>query len=59
MFNDPILLETACGHNGNVNLLKKLIDIAKNAGAKQIKFQIFNLEEELRIIAKSIKFLVL
>ena len=58
MFNDPILLETACGHNGNVNLLKKLIDIAKNAGAKQIKFQIFNLEEAQNN-SKSIKFLVL
>lgn len=55
MFNDPILLETACGHNGNVNLLKKLIDIAKNAGAKQIKFQIFNLEERAQNNSKEYK----
>ena len=55
MFNDPILLETACGHNGNPILLHKLIDIAKNAGAKQIKFQIFNLEERAQVNSKEYK----
>ena len=41
----PIILETACGHDGKEKNLIKLIDIAKKANAKNIKFQIFNLEE--------------
>ena len=41
----PVILETACGHDGKEKNLFKLIDIAKQANAKNIKFQIFNLEE--------------
>jgi N,N'-diacetyllegionaminate synthase len=43
--NHPIILETACGHDGKGTNLIKLIDIAKKANARNIKFQIFNLEE--------------
>ncbi len=43
--SNPIILETACGHDGNLKNLFKLIDIAKFAKGKNIKFQIFNLEE--------------
>ncbi len=43
--SNPIILETACGHDGNEKNLLKLINIAKFAKGKNIKFQIFNLEE--------------
>jgi sialic acid synthase SpsE len=45
LFKHPLLLETACGHDGNEKTLKKLTDIAIDSGAKQIKFQIFSLDE--------------
>tara|TARA_B100000963_G_scaffold358210_1_gene382270 strand:- start:8432 stop:10192 length:1761 start_codon:yes stop_codon:yes gene_type:complete len=44
--NNPLLIaETACGHNGDIKKLIKLINIAKNSGIKAIKFQIFKLDE--------------
>lgn len=49
--NPLIIGETACGHNGRVENLKKLILICKKAGLKTIKFQIFTLNE--RSIPKS------
>ena len=45
LFSQKLVVETACGHNGNVKLLKNLINIAKNCGAKTIKFQIFQINE--------------
>jgi len=45
LFKYPIILETACGHNGNIKILKKLVDIAANTQSKIIKFQIFYLKE--------------
>ena len=48
LFKHPIVLETACGHDGNVKILKKLVDIAAASGAKVIKFQIFNLKERAK-----------
>tara|TARA_Y100000996_G_scaffold261511_1_gene205785 strand:- start:1101 stop:2843 length:1743 start_codon:yes stop_codon:yes gene_type:complete len=48
LFKHPIVLETACGHDGNVKVLKKLVDIAAASGAKVIKFQIFNLKERAK-----------
>lgn len=45
IFKHPVLLETACGHDGSEAVLKKLTDIAISTGAKQIKYQVFNLEE--------------
>ena len=44
-FNPCIIAETACGHDGNFNKLKTLIEIAKKSGSKAIKFQIYKLEE--------------
>ena len=35
IFRHPILLETACGHDGQESVLKKLVNIAKNSGAKR------------------------
>lgn len=37
-----IIAEAGSNHNGNVNLAFKLVDVAKNAGAHFIKFQIIN-----------------
>jgi spore coat polysaccharide biosynthesis protein SpsF (cytidylyltransferase family)/sialic acid synthase SpsE len=45
IFKHPVLLETACGHDGSEKVLKKLTDIAINVCAKQIKYQLFNIEE--------------
>ena len=40
IFSQRLIAETACGHNGNIKIFKKLINIAKNCGVKTIKFQI-------------------
>lgn len=39
-----IIAEAGVNHNGKVELAKKLIDVAKNAGADAVKFQIFSTE---------------
>lgn len=36
-----IIAEAGVNHNGSINLAKKLIDIASNAGADAVKFQTF------------------
>ena len=41
IFLQKLICETACGHDGNINNLIKLIKIAKKCGARTIKFQIF------------------
>ena len=40
LFQHPIILATACGHDGNIKVLKKLVNIAADSSAKIIKFQI-------------------
>lgn len=40
-----IIAEAGVNHNGNVNLAKKLIDKAKEAGADAVKFQTFKTEK--------------
>ena len=45
IFSQKIIAETACGHNGSIKILKKLIDIAKECDVKTIKFQIFDVRE--------------
>ncbi len=42
-----IIAEAGVNHNGNINLAKKLIDVAKEAGADAVKFQTFKAEELL------------
>lgn len=37
-----IIAEAGVNHNGDINLAKALVDIAKDAGADAVKFQIFN-----------------
>ena len=45
IFAQRIIAETACGHNGSIKILKKLINIAKECGVKTIKFQMFDVKE--------------
>jgi len=40
-----IIAEAGVNHNGDINLAKKLIDAAKDAGADAVKFQTFIAEE--------------
>ena len=40
-----IIAEAGVNHNGDVKLAKKLIDVAKDAGADAVKFQTFKAEE--------------
>ena len=40
-----IIAEAGVNHNGDVNLAKKLIDVAREAGADAVKFQTFKAEE--------------
>ena len=43
----------ACGHEGDLNKLYKLIDVVENSGIKIIKFQIFEAKKELQKIIKN------
>lgn len=40
-----IIAEAGVNHNGDVNLAKKLIEVAREAGADAVKFQTFKTEE--------------
>lgn len=40
-----IIAEAGVNHNGDIDLAKKLIDLAKEAGADAVKFQTFKTEE--------------
>ena len=42
-----IIAEAGVNHNGDINMAKKLIDVAKEAGADAVKFQTFKAEEVL------------
>jgi len=44
-----IVAEAGINHNGDIDLAKKLISIAKNAGADAVKFQTFKAEELVRM----------
>ncbi len=40
-----IIAEAGVNHNGDINLAKKLVDVAKESGADAVKFQAFRAEE--------------
>ena len=45
--NQPcfIIAEAGVNHNGDINLAKKLVDVARDAGVDAVKFQTFNAED--------------
>lgn len=47
-----IIAEAGVNHNGDLELARKLIDVAANAGADIVKFQTFEAE---RLVTKSAK----
>jgi len=47
-----IIAEAGVNHNGDLNLAKKLIDIAAESGADYVKFQTFNAE---KLVTQSVK----
>ena len=51
-----IIAEVGVNHNGNVNLAKKLIDIAKISGADYVKFQTFKAENLVCKNTKAIQY---
>ena len=53
-----IIAEAGVNHNGDINLAKKLIDVAKDAGADAVKFQTFKTERFLSrniVVPKHVK----
>ena len=44
-----IIAEIGVNHNGNVKKAKKLIDVAKSAGADFVKFQVFDSENLVKV----------
>ena len=40
-----VIAEAGVNHNGNINLAKKLIDVASKSGANYVKFQTFDVDK--------------
>ena len=51
-----IIAEVGVNHNGNIELAKRLIDVAKNAGADAVKFQTFKAEESTSLQAEKAEY---
>ena len=51
-----IIAEAGVNHNGDVNLAKKLIDVAKDASADAVKFQSFKAENVVTKTAQKAKY---
>lgn len=47
-----IIAEAGVNHNGDIELAKKLIDMAKDCGADAVKFQTFKAEESTGVMAE-------
>lgn len=46
--NTYIIAEAGVNHNGDINLAKKLVDIAKESGAQAVKFQTWKTEKVMK-----------
>ncbi|NFG60899.1 N-acetylneuraminate synthase [Clostridium sp. CMCC3677] len=51
-----IIAEAGVNHNGDINLAKKLVDMAKQCGADAVKFQTFKAEESTGSFAEKAKY---
>ena len=51
-----IIAEAGVNHNGNINIAKKLVNVAKEAGADFVKFQLFVPEKLVTNYAKKAKY---
>jgi len=51
-----IIAEAGVNHNGDINLAKRLIDIAKDSGADVVKFQTFKAEDLVTVLASKAKY---
>jgi N,N'-diacetyllegionaminate synthase len=51
-----IIAEAGVNHNGDLSKAYKLVDIAKKAGADAIKFQLYDIKEQISIIAKTARY---
>lgn len=51
-----IIAEAGVNHNGNIELAKRLVDMAKECGADAIKFQTFKAEESTGICAEKAQY---
>ena len=51
-----IIAEAGVNHNGDINLAKKLIDVAAEAGADYVKFQTFKAEKIVSPLAKKAEY---
>ena len=54
--NVTIIAEAGVNHNGDINIAKKLIDVASNAGVDYVKFQTFKTENLVTKNAKKAKY---
>lgn len=51
-----IIAEAGVNHNGDINLAKEMIDVAKKAGVDAIKFQTFKADKLVSLSAKKAKY---
>ena len=51
-----IIAEAGVNHNGNIDIAKKLIDVAVSAGADAVKFQTFKAENVISTYAKKAEY---
>ena len=51
-----VIAEVGVNHNGNIDIAKKLVNIAKDCGANAVKFQTFKAEESSTDFAKKAEY---
>ena len=51
-----IIAEAGVNHNGSLKKALELVKIAKNCGADAVKFQLYNIEEQISTLAKNAQY---